>query len=282
LASLMVISGMIAWSGLRMDLCNGFAEVGEGSLAFKESEYRFEIAAEQLTLVVTYDNHPFREGLVSSWGFSCLLTGAEKTILFDTGGSGPILLTNMTGLDVDPGGIDVVVLSHIHGDHVGGLEAVLKRNKRVVIYLPQSFPQSFKEDLRRSEVKVVEVMGPIMICPGVYSTGQLGSGLKEQALVIQTDRGIVVITGCAHPGIVRVVETAKDRSGGDVLLTMGGFHLAGKEREEINGIIHDFRQLDVRYVGPCHCSGDLTRKIFQEAYGDHYIEVGVGAVIKFR
>jgi 7,8-dihydropterin-6-yl-methyl-4-(beta-D-ribofuranosyl)aminobenzene 5'-phosphate synthase len=85
----------------------------------------------ELLITVVYDNNPYIEGLTTSWGFACVIKEAEKTILFDTGGDSAVLLNNMQQLGMDPKEIDVVVLSHIHGDHVGGLNGFLQVNMNV-------------------------------------------------------------------------------------------------------------------------------------------------------
>jgi len=236
-------------------------------------------AAKNLNITVSYDNNPYRKRLTTAWGFSCVIRGTEKTILFDTGGDGSILLTNLEELGINPKEIDLVVLSHIHGDHVGGLSSFLEKNPQVVVYLPKSFPKGFKDGVKEYGAKVVEVQGPLKICQGVYSTGEQGTWIREQSLIIHTEKGSIVITGCAHPGIVKIVDKAKDLLKGDVLLVMGGFHLGGESRGEIENIISGFRKLGVSYVGPCHCSGDTARQLFKEEYGENFIDVGVGRVI---
>jgi len=236
-------------------------------------------AAKDLSITVSYDNNPYKERLTTAWGFSCVIRGTEKTILFDTGGDGSILVTNLEELDINPKEIDLVVLSHIHGDHVGGLPSFLRKNSEVVVYLPKSFPKGFKDKVKEYGAKIVEVQEPLKICQEVYSTGELGTWIKEQSLVIHTEKGLVVITGCAHPGIVKIVNKAKDLVKNTVLLVMGGFHLGGESKGEIENIISSFRKLGVSYVGPCHCSGDAARQLFKEEYGKNFINVGVGRVV---
>ncbi|MGD9261504.1 MAG: MBL fold metallo-hydrolase, partial [Desulfobacterales bacterium] len=163
----------------------------------------------RLSITVVYDNNLYKEGLTTSWGFACVIKGAEKTILFDSGGSSAVLLSNMQHLGIDPKDIDVVVLTHIHGDHVGGLNGVLQENMNVTVYLPAAFPLGFKDSLQRTGIETVEVADSARICKGVFSTGVLGNWIKEQALMISTDRGQIVITGCAHPGIVHILQTVK-------------------------------------------------------------------------
>ncbi|HBG04081.1 MAG: hypothetical protein A2075_08900 [Geobacteraceae bacterium GWC2_58_44] len=114
----------------------------------------------------------------------------------------------MTKLGFAQGEIDAVVISHLHGDHAGGLQPVLGENRRITIYLPGSFPEPFKEMVKKQGARMVTVQGPVKICADLFSTGELGTTPREQALVIRTGRGLVIVTGCAHPGIERVVRTA--------------------------------------------------------------------------
>ena len=111
-------------------------------------------------MTIVYDNNRFDPRLKTAWGFSCVVRGLEKTILFDTGGDGHTLLGNMRQLGVEPAEVDIVVLSHIHGDHTGGLERFLEKNPRVVVYLPDSFPGSFKKAVISLGARVEGVLKP--------------------------------------------------------------------------------------------------------------------------
>jgi len=236
-------------------------------------------AAGGVTITILYDNNEYDERLETAWGFSCLVQRGDLTLLFDTGGDGPTLLSNMATLELDPADIDIVLLSHIHGDHVGGLGGILAVNKETTVYLPRSFPTDLKEQIGAS-ARVVEVHEPMEISEGIHTTGEMGREILEQSLVVETAQGLVVITGCAHPGVVNIVAKAKEITGGEVYLVMGGFHLGGASQATIEDIIEEFQRLGVQRVAPCHCSGDLARSAFERAYGENFILVGVGKRLK--
>ncbi len=237
-------------------------------------------ARAKLRLTIVYDNNEYDQRLETKWGFSCLIEGLEKTILFDTGADSATLLSNMKKLKIDPAEVDVIVLSHIHGDHVGGLSGFLEENSDVIVYLPESFPKNFNNDTRSFGAEVVEVSEAEELFTSVYTTGELGNGIKEQSLIVITSQGLVVITGCAHPGVVNIVRKAEDMlAEKPVYLVIGGFHMAGAATPQIESVIEGFRQLGVRKVAPCHCSGDETRKLFREEYGEDYIDSGAGKII---
>ena len=244
---------------------------------------------DSVRFTIVYDNNEYDSRLKTAWGFACWVEIGEATVLFDTGGDSPTLLGNMATLGLDPQAIDVVVLSHIHGDHTGGLAGLLDTGARPTVYVPAAFPVSFKDGVR-ARTDLVEVTGPLEILPGVHTTGELGSNIVEQALVVETEAGLVVVTGCAHPGVVEMVRRstsltagrAQEAVGGEVALVMGGFHLGGASAAEIATIVEDFQQLGVQGVAPCHCSGDVARALFEQAYGEDFISAGVGSRVQVR
>jgi 7,8-dihydropterin-6-yl-methyl-4-(beta-D-ribofuranosyl)aminobenzene 5'-phosphate synthase len=233
-----------------------------------------------LTITIVYDNNAYDPNLKTTWGFSCLIEYRGQVILFDTGGDSPTLLTNMATLDIDPSRIEAVVLSHNHGDHTGGLSGLLPMaGDGLTVFVPQSFPARFKDALRTS-AQLVEATEPGDIGEEVYTTGELGTGIIEQSLVVKTDEGLVVVTGCAHPGIVEVIRRAKALSGDEVYLVLGGFHLGGKSQKETERIISEFRRLGVRKVAPCHCTGEQAIRLFRQEYGADFFQCGAGRVIR--
>ncbi|MBN1693931.1 MBL fold metallo-hydrolase [candidate division WOR-3 bacterium] len=236
--------------------------------------------ANEITITVPYNNVPLNEDLKTDWGISVFIKGLQKSILFDTGGDGSILLSNMKKLKIAPAEVELIVLSHIHGDHVGGLEALLKRNNKVSVYLPSSFPYDFKNKVNSITGKSLTVKEPQRICENVWSTGELGTLIKEQSLVIATPKGLIVITGCAHPGIVDIVKFVKNHFKEDIYLVLGGFHLSSYSEVKIKEIIRELKALKVKKIAPSHCTGERAIELFEEAWGRDFIDMGCGAKIK--
>jgi 7,8-dihydropterin-6-yl-methyl-4-(beta-D-ribofuranosyl)aminobenzene 5'-phosphate synthase len=235
-----------------------------------------------ITLITIYDNYQFDSELKTGWGFGCVIKTNDKNILFDTGSDSETLLSNMEKLKIKPEEIDIVVLSHIHGDHVGGLSGFLEKNSNVSVFVPSSFSKSFKNEIKETGAMVVEISKEKQIEEGIYSTGELGTWIKEQSLFVNTNKGLIVITGCAHPGIVNIIKKVKELTGQEIYLVIGGFHLTGTDDSELKSIINSFRELDIKKVAPCHCSGDRCRELFKEEYKDDFIANGVGKIIEIN
>lgn len=241
----------------------------------------FQPMDRDLVFTIVYNNVSWDENLTTAWGMSCLIDFEDKSLLFDTGGNGSILLDNMKRLKIDPKRIDIVVLSHIHTDHVGGLWSLLRENSDIIIYLPESFPEDFKNRIRKSGARFISVRKPTEICENIYSTGELGGvRMKEQSLIIDTPRGLVVVTGCAHPGIVNIVMKAKELLKDKIHLVLGGFHLMAYSEEEVEDIIEDLKELNVEKIAPSHCTGGKPIELFREAWGEDFLELGCGAVFE--
>ena len=232
--------------------------------------------AEKVALTIFYDNNPYDERVRTAWGFGCYVNVDGVKILFDAGGDSRIVLDNLAKLDIDVKEVEIIVLSHIHGDHVGGLFGVLELNSRVRVYLPASFPDDFKRRVKGYECEVIEVKGALKICNGVGTTGELGTAIKEQSLILSTAKGLVMVTGCVHPGVVNIVKEARGLTGMEVHLVLGGFHLGGASENVILSVIERFMELGVGKVAPCHCSGDRARALFKAEFGKDYVEAGVG------
>ncbi len=218
-----------------------------------------------MKLSIVYDNEA-KEGFKSDWGFSCLIESGDRKLLFDTGASGDILTYNMRQLGIQKGDIEIIALSHSHehGDHTGGLGAVL--HPGVAVYLPRSFSRRLKKNVAKKAARVVEVSDPEEIIPGFHTTGELGRGIKEQSLVLDTEEGRVVLTGCAHPGLEIILEAATVF--GELYGVIGGFHGFDK--------LESLRGLEL--IMPCHCT--IRKKEILSMYPEKTVRCGAGVVIE--
>jgi 7,8-dihydropterin-6-yl-methyl-4-(beta-D-ribofuranosyl)aminobenzene 5'-phosphate synthase len=234
-----------------------------------------------LKITVVYDNTLYEPELTAGWGFSALIEYEGHRLLFDTGADGQALLHNMAALHINPRDIEAVVLSHSHNDHTGGLDALLSTGVRPTVYLLPSFPVSFKQPVSQMTT-VIEVTPDQVITEGIVTTGEMSGNTPEQAIAIDIDQGMVILTGCAHPGIVAIINHIKETSGKPVYLVLGGFHLKDKTRTEIAAIVQAFRRLGVEHVGPCHCTGEQAIAAFAEEYGDDFVQVGTGKIIEIE
>jgi 7,8-dihydropterin-6-yl-methyl-4-(beta-D-ribofuranosyl)aminobenzene 5'-phosphate synthase len=245
-----------------------------------------------LSITILFDNYLFKEGLSIGWGFSCLVEGTEKTILFDIGSV--VVRTNMEKLGINPKVVNVVVFSHIHPDHTDGAMSFWAQNSNVTVYIPESWPENVRKAIKNSVMGYIETIEPLELCDGVYLTDDLlstiggGSGTvfgvfgsisetREQALAIKTSKGLVIITGCAHPGVVKIVQRAKEiTKEKDVYLLIGGFHLLDMGADQVKNIINELKNENVKKVSPTHCTGDSAIALFKQEYGDNYVPAGVG------
>ncbi len=232
-------------------------------------------------ITVVYDNHtPKNNALKPSWGFACVVEGFEKTILFDTGTSGPILLNNLADLGFDPAQIDLVIISHGDWDHAGGIWSFLDVNPNVDVYLPGSLSKHLMDEVRGHGAQVVPV-GPdlLPVCSGIVLSGEMKGPRNEQAILLKTDNESIVITGCAHPGVVAITRRLAESAPGLPMLVMGGFHLKDSPVEEIESIAQEMEELGTRWVAPTHCSGERAESIFADRFGTHCLSLCAGSVI---
>jgi 7,8-dihydropterin-6-yl-methyl-4-(beta-D-ribofuranosyl)aminobenzene 5'-phosphate synthase len=238
------------------------------------------MTAKSIRLTVVYDNTTLREDLEPEWGFGCLVEAAGELLLFDTGGDGELLLRNMSRLGFDPSGIELLMISHDHWDHAGGLEIVLDKCA-CRCYLPGS-AAGLAERGRQAGAEPVMVGDPVELVPGVWSTGELEGPVCEQGLVLMTADGPVLATGCAHPGVENMARAVKERFGSAPFLVLGGFHMRSHSPEQVDSVVDELKELGVERVGPCHCTGDMVIDRFEQDWGDDFLRVGCGFVLKLE
>lgn len=236
-----------------------------------------------MNIKILYDNTTTGNDILAGWGFSCLVGGR---VLFDTGEDGKSLLENMKKMKVDISGIRDIVVSHDHWDHAGGLEDFLKRGKDLTVYGCRGFSTEFKAIVKRHKTKLVEHKYLSTINDNIYTTGAFtgkykGNNIEEQVLAIKTFNGITIITGCAHPGIIKIVEHVKNLfSKEKIYCVLGGFHLKDLPDDEIVAVCNRLIDIGVQKAGPAHCSGTDGVRIFKDIFGKDFIQISAGIQIE--
>jgi 7,8-dihydropterin-6-yl-methyl-4-(beta-D-ribofuranosyl)aminobenzene 5'-phosphate synthase len=223
---------------------------------------------------ILYDNYRVQEETKTAWGFSCLIEYRGKKILFDTGGDEKILKHNIEKMNIDLTDLDAVVISHDHWDHVGAINYVLSQKSDLTVYLPTTFKEKAIEEFKNQGANVVIVDKPLKIEDKIRLTGTMMN--IEQSMIIDTPKGLVILTGCSHQGIVDIIRKSQDLINKDIYLVFGGLHLLRHSEKDVDGIITDFKKYKVKKCGATYCTGDSQINQFKKAYGENYVKIGTG------
>jgi len=232
---------------------------------------------------IIFNNDTKNENLHTGWGGSFLVDGK---ILFDTGENGAYLTENMDNLGVNLDEISAVVISHDHWDHTGGLWQLLKNKEGLRVYACPNMSDEFKNKVKTLKGVLEEVNGISEISKNIFLTGEIageykGEYLAEQALIAKSDKGVSIITGCAHPGIIKMVDEVKNNfPQNDIYAVLGGFHLLHHSKELIEGIVEEFKLKGVKKAGPTHCSGHAAEEIFKVKYNGDFLTARTGSEIE--
>jgi 7,8-dihydropterin-6-yl-methyl-4-(beta-D-ribofuranosyl)aminobenzene 5'-phosphate synthase len=266
-------------------------------------------------VTILYDAFGKAPALTKDWGFSALIEYGGKRILFDTGNNAEIFAHNVNSLGVDLKKLDFVVISHRHADHTTGLNYLLKINPEVKIYVPdepfglfgKGVPNSFyrKSESLPAEMRYFDGKPPEMLAagspwshahfvpmnatievsPGVYLVPTISQvpgtlELHELSLALKSPKGLIIVDGCSHAGVERILQaaTAVDPH---VRMLFGGLHLVSAPDAEVDRIansLHDQWKLDG--IAPGHCTGEPEFAALKKAFAEKYVYAGVGTVIE--
>jgi 7,8-dihydropterin-6-yl-methyl-4-(beta-D-ribofuranosyl)aminobenzene 5'-phosphate synthase len=265
-------------------------------------------------ITILYDAFGTDPSMSKDWGFSALVEVAGKRILFDTGDDADIFAANVKAKGVDLKTLDFVVLSHRHSDHMAGLNHVLSVNPIVKIYAPKegfgiygsSLPSSFyrKDDTLPPEMRYYGGAPPQIMKFGaawhganfelIDKTTEIAPGitlialvsevpgtreLKELSLAVNTTEGLVLVVGCSHPGIEKIVEAAAAINP-RITLIAGGFHLVAAPDDVIAKAVTALKDtFKVESIAPGHCTGEPTFSALKKAFGDRYFYAGLGTTL---
>ncbi|MBU1113474.1 MAG: MBL fold metallo-hydrolase [Candidatus Omnitrophica bacterium] len=226
---------------------------------------------------IIFDKESLKESYFSGWGVSYLI--GDK-VLFDASEKGEYLLKNFASLNVDIEKIEKVVISHKHWDHHSGLRDLLEANSRIEVFASSDFLGEHQKEFSGNNFKLVGESQ--LIAENIYTTGCLsaqykGSTIEEQAVVIKGRKGISLICGCAHPGVLKFIEKTMTMFSKERLYAvLGGFHLMDEEKRTVNYIVEEVKNFGVENIGPAHCSGFEAVNTFKQLYRENFLEVKVG------
>lgn len=235
-----------------------------------------------MEIKIVFDKDTENKRYSTGWGISYLI---DNNILFDTGEDWKYLADNFRTMKIDISNIETVVISHDHWDHTNGLWELIKLKKDIKVIACSGFGKEFKDKIKKLQGNLKEVNKITMIKKHIYTTGQIEGEYKsvsisEQALIFKTNKGISVLTGCSHPGIVEMLQIIKKHFPNEKLYFVGGgFHLMEADINDIENVVSAFKKMGVQKTAPSHCSGDNAEKIFKREYKGNFIKFKVGKTI---
>jgi len=274
---------------------------------------------QDLCITTLIEDTAVSQELTAEHGLSFWINYGNRSILFDTGQS-DLLLKNAEILNIDLASADAIVLSHGHYDHTGGLAAVLEIAPKAKIYLhPAAVELKFSRnggsvrpigmsDAARAAIqnrRVIWTVAPARLFSGISVTGQItrindfedvGGAffndndclksdelLDDQALFIESSRGLIVVLGCAHSGVVNTLNYISKLTGKKkVYALIGGIHLLNANRSRIENTLKAFKKFGIQKVIPLHCTGAGAVKVFNNVFAAECLFLGAGGKICFN
>ncbi|MGM0442102.1 MAG: MBL fold metallo-hydrolase [Elusimicrobiota bacterium] len=238
-----------------------------------------------MKLTVIYDNRPYNHDWETGWGFSCVVEHAKKKVLFDTGDNPYKLVKNFKKSGIDIKKIDAITFSHKHWDHIDGFEGFLNLNKKADIFIPKNFSNKVDRLVQENGNRVINTgKEKTQITSSIYITPVFKKFLKpdEQSLVLKVNGKLLLITGCAHPGILNMTRETNNIFKENVAMVLGGFHLGKSSDKKVKNIINGLRDEGVEKFGPSHCTGSKAIYLFKEMHPEGFVDIGSGRSLELE
>lgn len=231
-------------------------------------------------VVIQDDRDCGKVNVKSAHGLSLLVEYEDKHILFDSGLSSEVVQYNVEKLNVDLELLDLIVISHPHVDHFGGLPHVGWVSPGTRVFTPYGSLNTIGKLAKQNDLIPVEVYDWTKVSDGVYVSKSYNGPPWEHFMVLESSKGLIVFSGCMHPG-VRVLEEFTKRFNEDIYCIIGGFHLSNAQVNYVEKTVDKlFNELNVKKVVPLHCSGHLFINLVKGRSGVKVIETCCGGVVE--
>jgi 7,8-dihydropterin-6-yl-methyl-4-(beta-D-ribofuranosyl)aminobenzene 5'-phosphate synthase len=256
--------------------------IGSGALVAKDQVVASaETSPEPILVKMIYNNTGSNPAYKKEWGLAIWFEEKGRAVLFDTGGNPDTLWKNMETAGSDLSKLTAIIISHKHWDHTRGLDLILEKTAhKPMVYFPASDADEFSSIHPKASIN--RVTGALSIAGRLSTTGEMEGSLGndvlyEQSVLLTCNNQVVVFTGCAHPGIVSIVERTRAlHPDKEIALLAGGFHLLDCTAEQLQEISVTLERMKVKQIAPSHCTGEKAIGWLRRTWQERFVEFHIG------